>query len=179
MRERKLYACIVCGRLVPVRSKEKCPICRQNERKAAGQLPKPTYKIPQKSKQIKRTRKRKKTNDCLTVFFNTHLELLSRNPYSILNNFIPSPSITNIAHLLPKRSFKDIQCNLENCIYLTWQEHSDFDRMMDSHEFDKLEIYFGETWENICNSLQNLLSLTQHRNKHYWAVLEYLNNRNK
>ena len=109
----KLYKCIECGKLVPIRSKGKCTMCRSKD------LPKKHYRYNYRINQKLRL-KRSVKMEILTPFFEFHLEEIKKNPFC-QNCGIRLPcNITNIAHILPKRSSAnpEIMGNLNNCLYL-------------------------------------------------------------
>lgn len=179
--DRKLYPCVVCGTKVPVRSKGKCGLCRQMERIESGDLTTKKYTI--KPITEKRKKQRQAERGCLGTFFEFHISNLEKHPFSEESGkIITEPSATNICHLLPKRKeggFPSVQCNLENVVYLTWEEHTLFDKLLDSREYKKLEEKFPNSWEKICKRLKKLLSLCLERNKMYFSLKEYLDEKEK
>jgi len=167
--KRKLYACGNCGYKVPILSKGFCAGCRAKQR-------------PQKHKQIKRTAVKrspsfKKTSPNLKKYFDTQLERLMENPYSEESDkFISSPSKVNLAHHLPKRpngGFPSIADDLDNCIFLTLEEHSRFDQLLDQRKFKILEKEYPKTWN--LEKLVVLLNRVTERNKFYFQLVEYIN----
>lgn len=176
--DRKLYPCIVCGTKVPVRSKGKCGLCRQMERIESGDLTTKKYTIAPITN--KRKKQRSEERGCLGTFFEFHIRQLERHPFSEESGkLIAEPSATNICHLLPKRKeggFPSVQCNLDNFVYLTWEEHTLFDKLLDNREYKKLEENFPKTWKIVCSRLKKLLSLCQERNKMYFSLIDYFEN---
>lgn len=176
--DRKLYKCKAegCTREVPILSKGRCPLCRHNQRKEEGTLPK--YKKSIKPFKKKNKTIRNKERACLGAFFDFHITNLEKNPYSTESQaYISTPSVANIAHLLPKRKqggFPSIQCNIDNAIYLTIQEHNHFDKLLDEGNFERLEKDFPNSWEEICKKFIKLLNVCKERNKFYFKVEEYL-----
>lgn len=121
---------------------------------------------------IKYKAKPKVNKDELNKFFEKHITILSQNPISTESGeFISTPSRLNIGHLLPKRNHKSVETNDLNVAYLTWQEHSDFDRMLDSHKFEEIEKRFPKTWI----LLKKVLPLVQERTKLIIALENYIN----
>ena len=165
----KLYACKKCDYKVPILSKGLCPSCRYKE--------KPINQKPLKRSTIKRTPP-KKTSKKLKNFFDTQLELLTNKPYSQESGkYISNPSKLNLAHFLPKRpegGFPSIADDLDNCIFLTWKEHSRFDQLQDQRKFDILEKEYPNTWN--LEKLRLLLNKCTERNKLYFQLTEYLKN---
>ena len=92
---------------------------------------------------------------------------------------ISEPSALNICHILPKRKdggFPSIQCDMSNAIYLTWQEHNDFDQHFDQGDYKYLENNFPKVWKIVINTLNLLLEKVVERNKTYVRLIEYLEN---
>jgi hypothetical protein len=130
-----LYKCKECGRLVPIRSKGLCPACRETQRREQGETTMQTRVHT------------KKGGEELKGFFDRHIELLKKNPYSYESGRkISNSSRMNIAHLFPKRKYKSVACDDNNVVYLTWQEHTDFDYYVDTRDLEKLETFFPKTW---------------------------------
>lgn len=123
------YPCKECGKMVRIRSKGLCPLCRS---------------------------KSKPKNKRLDVFFREQIEKLKVSPYSVEDgDTIYKPSRKNICHILPKRHFKSVESNELNIVYLTWQQHSDFDRLIDTGDFEGLQ----EKFPNTCLLIENRLPL--------------------
>lgn len=133
IKSNKLYPCKECGREVPVRSKGLCPICREKQRREQGETTMQTKKP-----------KPKENKSELDSFFNRHVKQVKVSFESGAK--ISYPSRKNVAHLFPKRRYKSVATNDENVAYLTWQEHTDFDRYVDTRNLEKLETFFPKTW---------------------------------
>lgn len=131
MLNRKLYKCRECGKEVPILSKGLCPYCRSKE-------------LPKKEKKPIRCRPKKKNEeDNYSYFFFKHLDMLSQRPVSMLSGLaIHSPSTCNICHILPKRKYKSVAKEDLNILYLTQEEHTRFDYLLDTLDFDRLEKEF-------------------------------------
>mgnify|MGYP003664061597 CR=1 FL=1 len=143
---RKLYECgdENCGNKVPILSKGLCTGCRKKQRIEDGSAPVYTNKI----KKTKRSAKSKKEREGLPEYFQKHIEILSKNPKSEASGkFIPKPWSGNIAHILPKSNHKSVMCDDNNCMYLTLEEHTQFDELLLKFEFDKIRIYLPKVWE--------------------------------
>lgn len=159
--QRKKYKCNKCGAEVIIRSKGLCTFCRQQE--------KPVYpKKPSKTAQ-----KRKDERSCLSAFFTLHLSLLERSRKSFLDTHIPYPSIANIAHLFPKSICPSVQCHTENAIYLSIQEHTDFDQMLFRHEFSKIDVMFP----NVMEKFEAVLPFVTEKHSTVILLSEYLEKR--
>ena len=171
MLKNKLYACNNCGYGVPILSKGLCPGCRQKQKTDS------LNQKPIKRSNIRRTFP-KKTSKKLKSFFDTQLELLVKEPYSQESGqYIANPSKLNLAHFLPKKpngGFPSISDDFDNCIFLTWPEHSRFDQLQEQRKFDILEKEYPNTWN--LEKLSLLLSKCTERNKFYFQLTEYLKN---
>lgn len=180
MDNNKLYPCNECGKLVKIRSKGLCPGCRYEQRKKEGSLI--VYNNPIKPITEKTKKKRIEERSCLSLFFQLNIEKLKKYPYSMESKErIFEPSALNICHILPKRKdggFPSVQCDMRNVIYLTWQEHSNFDKYLDERDFSKLEYFFPISWKLVINILNSLLDNCRERNKMYFDIKEYLNSNN-
>jgi hypothetical protein len=150
----------VCGQLKYIFSKGMCQQCAAKGFK------------PIKQSTIKPTKRKPKENqDELNQFFDKHVSLLLYNPRSYeSNSFIPNASRFHIAHLFPKRNHKSVATNDLNVAYLTWQEHFDFDKLLDSHRFEEIEKTFPKTWL----LLKKVLPLVQERTKLLIALENYI-----
>ncbi|MEN6292340.1 MAG: hypothetical protein ABFD07_10065, partial [Methanobacterium sp.] len=159
----------------------KCGICRQQERIESGDLKVKKYSI--KAITPKRKEQKSKERGCLGAFFEFHLTNLEKNPKSEESGtFIDEPTTANIAHLLPKRKqggFPSVQCHLDNCVYLTLSEHTRFDKLLDERDYKKLEQEFPNSWEIVCQRLRKLLNIALERNKMYFSLIEYLDEKEK
>lgn len=174
--ERKLYPCKECGKKVPIRSKGLCNSCRYKQREKEGTLPSYSKKI--KPFKVKNRTTRKEGRKCLDIFFKHHTETLQKNPVSMESGtFISTVTTANLAHILPKRKtggFPSVQCHLDNCVYLTIQEHNRFDKLLDERDYSKIEQEFPNTWKIVCQRLPKLLDMVTERNKMYFSLTEYL-----
>lgn len=143
-----------------MRSKGLCVWCREKQRRAEGEITMSTRKTKPKSDKKE-----------LDEFFDRHVELLKQNPRSSESGKpIHNPSRLHIAHLMPKRVYKSVQTLDANTAYLTWQEHSDFDKLLDQHRFEELEKKFPRTW----NSLLKVLPLCKENGKLKIAIEEHV-----
>lgn len=170
---RKLYPCKECGREVPIRSKGLCPSCRQKQKEEQGDT---KVSTPIRKFNPKTLEKRKENRKCLDGYFSYHIEILNKRPYSEESRHpIVSPASVNVCHIFPKRIYKSIQCNLDNCVYLTWGEHTRFDKLLDELDFELLEEEFPVAWEKVVERVKKLLPLILEKKKLYIKFVEYLN----
>lgn len=121
MLRNKLYKCEIpsCGRKVHIRSTIKgekykgYKVCNPCKSKYDGS----SLKKFSLDKKIERRIER----DCLYTFFKTAVEELKRRPYcencgvKINTNYAV---FNNIAHILPKRKYKSVMCNMNNFLIL-------------------------------------------------------------
>lgn len=134
--ERKLYKCRECGREVVILSKGLCPYCRSKE------LPK------KERKPIKTKVKVKKEEENYSSFFAKHIEKLEEIKMSMLSGkSIYYPSTCNICHILPKRRYKSVAKEDLNILYLTQEEHTRFDYLLDTLDFDNLKKEFEHIYD--------------------------------
>ena len=56
---------------------------------------------------------------------------------------IYSPNRSNICHIFPKSKYKSVRSLKENCVYLTLEEHSLFDNLLDRGKFDEIQEKFS------------------------------------
>lgn len=115
-----------------------------------------------------------KRTERLSTFFPEAIRRAELNPYSIESGkFISNISHWNIAHILPKRSFKDLMDDQDNWILFTIEEHTDFDHLLDSNRFQDLEVKFPNSWNKIRLKIVELMKKTVTRNNLYWKFEEY------
>lgn len=144
--ERKLYPCKECGAKVPIRSKGLCPPCREMQRRSQGEETMLTRKTPiKKSFKVNKERKEK-----LSKFFEAHVNFLKSNPFCFeTGGRIYDPSRLNIAHLFPKRKYHSVEDHSSNVVYLSWDAHTRFDRLVDTNNFDRLQKEFPKSFERM------------------------------
>lgn len=141
MRSRML-PCEKCGRVVAVRSKGLCPACRAKE-------------LPPRTRVAARA-KAKPRGKSLSVFFGAHVARLSMIGRSLTGARIACPGIGNICHLYPKRKYKSVAEDDDNVVYLTIGEHARFDCLLDTMDFDRLLVEFGDIWLSIAGRMRDL-----------------------
>lgn len=123
----KSYKCGRCGREVAVRSKGLCPACRAAEKKPAVRS--------------------RKNRPSYSGFYAKMLEVLQMGGMSATGRAIHEPSVCNVCHILPKRTYKSVAEDADNIIFLTSDEHTKFDRYLDCLDFESLEKEFGMVWK--------------------------------
>lgn len=143
-----------------------------------GKIKSKITKIKSSGKPIKRNKKstlekKKIQKEKRDVFFDHHIKLCERSEESL--TYIQEPTRVNICHLLDKGRHKSLEDNLDNCIYLTLEEHGRFDQLLYSHRFEDLEKEFKNSWLNTCKKMKNLLSLCKENTVLTRELEKYLN----
>jgi hypothetical protein len=98
---------------------------------------------------------RKSQSAIRDVYFDYHISNCKVSEHSGTTIF--NPSRANICHLFDKARHPSVQGNLINCIYLTLDEHTRFDQLLYSHEFEKLEEEFPNAWASARGRMRLLL----------------------
>ena len=147
MKKLKLYPCEKCGRMVPIRSKGLCPSCRSKE--------KPIKKSYIKNRPVGG---KKESNPGLSGFFSYMLGKLELMKTSLTGKPIHCPTVCNVCHILPKRYYKSVAMNEDNILFLTDEEHTRFDYLLDCMEFEKLETEFRFVWKVALKRIYKMLS---------------------
>lgn len=169
MNFKRLYECENCGREVSIRStikdgdhkgKKVCGGCRSI---LTGSF--------LKSRSVK-----KNPVEGLDRYFDYHISACRFSEES--GKPIPEPTVVNVCHIFPKRAYPSIAGDLENVVYLTWQEHHDFDKLLDQHDWSGLEREFPNCWYDVCVRAANLTRRVTERGKLRTLYEEYLE-RNK
>jgi hypothetical protein len=116
------------------------------QRRSQGEETMLTRKTPiKKSFKVDRGRKEK-----LNKFFEAHINFLKSNPFCFeTGERIYDPSRLNIAHLFPKRKYHSVEDHSSNVVYLSWDAHTRFDRLVDTNNFDKLQKEFPKSFERM------------------------------
>ena len=159
----KLYECKVegCTNKQPILSKGKCDYHRQLE---LAETRTPEVAKPKQNG--------------FGNFFKRHIKTLSAHPYSQNSGkYIGDVSSKNICHILPKRdrAFPSLALDDRNIIYLTWQEHADFDNLIDKKQFRKIEEKFPNLYPLIVERVTLLLKDCTETNKFRWQVEDWIN----
>lgn len=174
----KKYPCQIdgCTTLSVIRSKIKtgpdkgkmaCNFHAQQARK----------KIPKKSVSIKKITektllKKKAKSEVLSVYFNHHISKIVRSEES--GRIIYEPNRCNVCHLLPKRNHKSVQAHLENVVYLTLDEHTKFDSLFFTCDFEKLEQSFPNAWPIVIRRLEIVMKACTERTNIFIKLEKYL-----
>lgn len=164
--------CIKCGRDdQPWFSKKRCKSCATKSYGGITSAPKPIKPITNKT-----AKKKSKQSSVRQVYFDYHIQRCSYSEET--GKPIGEANRSNIAHLFDKSRHPSVQANLDNFVYLTLQEHTDFDNHLFKLEFQELEEAFPKSWEIACRRMKKILPLVQERTKFYFAIKNYLDERN-
>ena len=79
--------------------------------------------------------------DEMEEYFSYHIGRCYRSENS--NEIIYSPNRSNICHIFPKSKYKSVRSLKENCVYLTIEEHTLFDNLLDRGKFDEIQEKFS------------------------------------
>ena len=153
--------CTICGRDdQPWFSKKRCKSCAQK-----------SYNQPKRAP-IKRTYVKKERDRELDNYFIFHIAKCNKSEES--GEYI-SATKANICHLLPKRKYKSVKSDFRNFVYLTLEQHSRFDYLLDTLQFDKLESEFPNAWPIVCRRVRKILPSVTEQGKLKQKFEEYLN----
>lgn len=105
-------------------------------------------------------------------YFLHHLNLCTESAES--GTRISRPTRSNICHIFDKSRHPSLEANLDNCIYLTFDEHQEFDKLLYSHQFEKLEERFKNSFEKTCVIAKLLLPLCEETTVFTRAIKDYI-----
>lgn len=170
MLKRKLKACKSCGLDKVIWKEGKCVDCC-----------KPSFKTLSNSNtktlgkgtnfRLKKTLKSNKKNK---EFFNLVYEKFKDSAVSFESGKpLGKLGTVNMAHLMPKEFYKSVSHDIDNIILLSWEEHTRFDDLLFSLEFEKLEIEF-RSWSKICERFKLILPKCTEEGRLKIALKEYL-----
>ena len=171
MIKRKKRPCKDCGKESYIFSHGRCKVCSMKSYGGIQSTPKPIKKYTPKTQ-----KKNKERSQERNVYFKYHIERCYKSDES--GKLIGEANRSNICHLFDKSRHPSVQANLDNCIYLTLQEHTDFDVYLYSHDFKALEKNFPNSWPLACRRMKKLLPLVEEKTKFYFKIKEYLDERN-
>jgi len=173
MINKKKKICKECKKEKYIFSKGKCQNCTTTNTLKQTPLKKSFTSIRKVTD--RKIKKYKVTKEKRDVYFNHHIKKcrFSEESFKPINN----PNKSNICHLFDKSRHPSLQDNFENCIYLTFKEHERFDKLLYSHEFNKIEKEFKNSWSKTCTVLKDLLYLCLENTVFTRAVKKYLDGR--
>jgi hypothetical protein len=150
MIQQKKKICKNCQTEQYIFSKGRCQRC------ATIEDSKPLKRGSTIKKQTDKNKANRKSQSAIReVYFSYHIERCKVSEHSGTTIF--NPSRANICHLFDKARHPSVQGNLINCIYLTLDEHTRFDQLLYSHEFEKLEEEFPNAWASARGRMRLLL----------------------
>lgn len=153
---------------------KKCKLCNNNAfSKGLCQIHQPKKGI--KSSRISAKVKKEVQQEVRNGYFEYHLARCERSEESFVQ--ISNPTRVNICHLIDKGRHPSLQDNLENCIYLTFEEHQRYDQLLFSHRFEDLEKEFKNSWSKSCIKYNKLLSLCEESTNFTRELKKYLDGR--
>lgn len=176
--QRKLYKCEIdgCTNEVVIRSTIKKG--ENKGKKACGycynQIMTPLR--PSKEKAIEYSKKMNKPpkrgrNTALDAYYEYHIGLAKKSEES---DVAITATKANICHLLPKRKYKSVKTDLENVVYLTIDEHTLFDKLLDCNDFKSLEEQFPNCWYDVCDRASKVIKRCSENGKLKTLWTEYL-----
>lgn len=167
----KKKICNICGECKPIFSKGRCMSCTPKKPLTRSPINKKPYYIP---KQTEKNKTYRKSQSAIRDEFFDYL--IPRCTHSEEDGSpIYSPSRVNVAHLWYKRTYKSVQGNVGNYVYLTQDQHTRFDQLLDSNDFKQLEKEF-KCWGLIVERMKNLLPEVIENGKLKLLFEEYLIN---
>ena len=88
--------------------------------------------------------------------------------------YIPCPGVSNICHLYPKRKYKSVAEDNDNIIYLTADEHTRFDYLLDTMDFSRLLDEFGNVWLLAARRMRDLTPRVEEDGKLKTRLLSWI-----
>jgi hypothetical protein len=153
---------------------KKCSLCNNNA------FSKGFCQSHQSKKGIKQSRRqtsenKKERSEKRNSYFEYHLEKCNSSEESFKE--ISEPTRANICHIFDKSRHPSLQDNLDNCIYLSLNEHQDFDRLLYNHQFSRLEVEFKNSFNKTCIIANKLLPLCKESTVFTRELIKYLDGR--
>ena len=156
--------CIECGKEdQPWFSKKRCKWCASK-----------SYNNPKKISEKSAIKKQTQSN-IRNIYFETLIPLCKRSEES--GTPIYEANRVNICHIFCKRTYKSVQANLDNHVFLTSDEHARFDQLLDTFKFDKLEEEFPNAWKIVLERVKKLLPFVEENKKLKIKFEEYLDSK--
>lgn len=155
----KKKICEGCNTLQVIFSKGKCQRC------ASKQYKRPTQKV--------KTKTNKKELD--TYFEKKINQLMMSRISEESGSPIPFPTRGNICHLLDKSRHKSVADHSDNYVFLTWDEHNRFDKLLFEHRFKDIEKEFPNSWPIILKRLEVVIANCTEKTKLVEALTQEIN----
>jgi hypothetical protein len=150
MIQQKKKICKNCQTEQYIFSKGRCQKC------ATIEDSKPLKRGSTIKKQTEKNKANRKSQSAIRdVYFDYHIRNCRSSEHS--GTIIFFPTRANCCHLFDKARHPSVQGNLINCVYLTLDEHTRFDQLLYSNEFDKLEEEFPNAWKSASGRMVLLL----------------------
>lgn len=150
MIQKKKKICKNCQTEQYIFSKGRCQRC------ATIEDSKPLKRGTTIKKQTDKNKANRKSQSAIRdVYFDYHIRNCRSSEHS--GTIIFFPTRANCCHLFDKARHPSVQGNLINCVYLTLDEHTRFDQLLYSNEFDKLEEEFPNAWKSASGRMVLLL----------------------
>ena len=158
MIQQKKKICKNCQTEQYIFSKGRCQRC------ATIEDSKPLKRGTTIKKQTEKNKVNRKSQSAIRdVYFDYHIRNCRSSEHS--GTIIFFPTRANCCHLFDKARHPSVQGNLINCVYLTLDEHTRFDQLLFSHDFDKLEEEFPNAWASAKGRMRLLLPVVKEETK--------------
>ena len=158
MIQQKKKICKNCQTEQYIFSKGRCQRCATIEDN------KPLKRGSTIKKQTEKNKANRKSQSAIRdVYFDYHIRNCRSSEHS--GTIIFFPTRANCCHLFDKARHPSVQGNLINCVYLTLDEHTRFDQLLFSHDFDKLEEEFPNAWASARGRMRLLLPVVKEETK--------------
>lgn len=158
MLQQKKKICKNCSTEQYIFSKGRCQRC------ATIEDSKPLKRGSSIKKQTEKNKLYRKSQSAIrNEYFSHHIEICKSSEESGVTIF--EPTRANICHLFDKARHPSVQAHLYNYVYLTLDEHTRFDQLLYSHEFEKLEVEFQKAWGIAQKRMELLLPMVKEETK--------------
>jgi hypothetical protein len=172
MLKRKLKECKKCHRDKLIWKDGMCMQCSNQSNFDKNVSFGMAVKSQMKRTPLKKTRKSKPKNK---EFFERVYEEFKDSPVSLESGkSLGELGTVNMAHLMPKEFYKSVAHDMDNIIILSWEEHTRFDDLLFTLEFEKLETEF-KCWSKICERFKLIIPKCSEEGKLKFALKDYLN----
>ena len=153
--------CKICKLPKPIFSKGRCVDCTRKTSKGLKRTP------------LKKKIVQKEKSSCIKHYFVFFLIKCEKSEESGIK--ISDPTKANICHIFDKARHPSLACDLRNHIYLTLDEHQQFDNLLYTHQFEKLEKQFQKSWQIACTRARKIIHLCEENTNFLIKFKEYLN----
>lgn len=158
MLQQKKKICKNCKTEQYIFSKGRCQRCATIEDK------KPLKRGSVISKQSEKNKLYRKSQSAIRdTYFEYHIANCRGSEHSGVSILFPTRA--NCCHLFDKARHPSVQANLINCVYLTLDEHTRFDQLLYSNQFDKLRDEFPNAWASAIGRMILVLPMVKEETK--------------